>query len=71
MADGKTKRRPRSGLDTIIAANGGIVATGNEHGFVDVETINPTSRTIRRPSSRRRAVRVHAVTAVECLLVAG
>lgn len=45
MADGKAKGRPRSGLDTIIAAvaeaNGCVVVTNNEKDFQDIEIINP------------------------------
>jgi len=45
MADGKEKGRPRSGLDTIIAAiaqdNGLIVVTDNERDFDGVEIVNP------------------------------
>jgi predicted nucleic acid-binding protein len=45
MADGKTKGRPRSGLDTIIAAiaeaSACIVVTDNERDFADIEVINP------------------------------
>lgn len=45
MAQGKTDGRPRSGLDTIIAAvaeaNGCIVVTDNERDFAGVELINP------------------------------
>jgi predicted nucleic acid-binding protein len=45
MADGKAKGRPRSALDTIIAAvaeaNGCIVVTDNEKDFAGIETINP------------------------------
>lgn len=45
MTDGKSSRRGRSGLDTIIAAiaeaNGCIVVTDKEEGFVGVEIINP------------------------------
>ena len=45
MADGKARGRPRSALDTIIAAiaeaNGCIVVTDNERDFEDIETINP------------------------------
>jgi toxin FitB len=45
MADGKAKGRPRSALDTIIAAvadaNGCVVVTGNEKDFVGVEVVNP------------------------------
>lgn len=45
MAAGKTAGRPRSGLDTIIAAiaeaNNMIVVTDNERDFAGVEFINP------------------------------
>jgi hypothetical protein len=45
MADGKTQGRPRSALDTIIAAiamaNDCVVVTDNERDFAGVETINP------------------------------
>jgi predicted nucleic acid-binding protein len=45
MADGKAKGRPRSGLDTIIAAiaaaNDCIVVTDNERDFEDVDILNP------------------------------
>src|SRR5882724_4470901 len=45
MADGKAKGRPRSALDTIIAAvaeaNGYSVVTDNEKDFADIEIINP------------------------------
>ena len=45
MAEGKAKGRPRSALDTIIAAiaqaNGCIVVTDNEKDFVGIEMINP------------------------------
>lgn len=45
MADGKTKGRPRSSLDTIIAAiaeaNGCVVVTDNEKDFTGIEIINP------------------------------
>ena len=45
MADGKIKGRPRSGLDTIIAAvaeaNGCVLVTDNERDFADIELINP------------------------------
>lgn len=45
MADGKTAGRPRSALDTIIAAiaetNGCVVVTDNEKDFAGVEVINP------------------------------
>ena len=45
MADGKAKGRPRSGLDTIIAAvaeaNGCVVVTDNEKDFHDIDFFNP------------------------------
>lgn len=45
MADGKTRGRPRSALDTIVAAtaqvNGCVVVTGNEKDFAGVEVLNP------------------------------
>lgn len=45
MARGAATGRPRSALDTIIAAvaeaNGCVVVTGNERDFAGVETINP------------------------------
>lgn len=45
MADGKAKGRPRSSLDTIIAAiaetNGCIVVTDNERDFEDIPVVNP------------------------------
>ncbi len=45
MSDGKSAGRPRSALDTIIAAvaeaNGCVVVTDNEKDFTDVEIINP------------------------------
>jgi toxin FitB len=45
MASGKAARRPRSALDTIIAAvaqtNGCVVVTDNERDFVDIEVFNP------------------------------
>jgi predicted nucleic acid-binding protein len=45
MADGKTKGRTRSALDTIIAAiaeaHGCIVVTGNEKDSAGVQTFNP------------------------------
>lgn len=45
MADGKTRGRARSALDTIIAAiaetNHCVVVTDNERDFEGVETINP------------------------------
>lgn len=45
MADGRVAGRPRSALDTIIAAvaqaNGCVVVTDNEKDFAGVEIINP------------------------------
>jgi predicted nucleic acid-binding protein len=45
MADGKDKGRPRSALDTIIAAvaeaNACVVVTDNDKDFQGVEIINP------------------------------
>ena len=45
MAEGTAKGRPRSALDTIIAAiavaNDCIVVTDNEKDFADVEMVNP------------------------------
>jgi predicted nucleic acid-binding protein len=45
MAAGTAKGRPRSALDTIIAAiaeaNNCIVVTDNEKDFADVEIVNP------------------------------
>lgn len=45
MADGKAKGRPRSGLDTIIAAVAAahdcVVVTDNEKDFEGIEIINP------------------------------
>ena len=45
MADGKAQGRPRSALDTIIAAvaeaNGCLVVTDNEKDFAGIELINP------------------------------
>lgn len=45
MADGVRKGRPRSALDTIIAAvaeaHGCTVVTDNERDFADVAAINP------------------------------
>lgn len=49
MAQGKAAGRPRSALDTIIAAiaqsNGCIVVTDNERDFHGVEIINPLRHT--------------------------
>lgn len=45
MAEGKARGRPRSALDTIIAAiaeaNGCVVVTDNEQDFDGVDIINP------------------------------
>ncbi len=45
MAEGKAKGRPRSALDTIIAAtaeaNDCIVVTDNEKDFSDIKIFNP------------------------------
>ena len=45
MAEGTAKGRPRSALDTIIAAtaaaNDCVVVTGNEKDFAGVEVFNP------------------------------
>ncbi len=45
MADGKAKGRPRSALDTIVAAvaeaYGCVVVTGNERDFEGIEIVNP------------------------------
>jgi predicted nucleic acid-binding protein len=45
MADGKARGRPRSGLDTIVAAvaeaHGCIVVTDNERDFEGIEILNP------------------------------
>jgi hypothetical protein len=45
MADGKSAGRPRSALDTIIAAvaqaNGCLVVTGNERDIAGIKIVNP------------------------------
>jgi toxin FitB len=45
MADGKTRGRPRSALDMIIAAvadaHGCTLVTDNERDFADIAVINP------------------------------
>ncbi len=45
MADGKAAGRPRSGLDTIVAAVAGandcVVVTDNEKDFAGIQFINP------------------------------
>jgi predicted nucleic acid-binding protein len=49
MAGGIAEGKPRSALDTIIAAvaeaNGCVVVTDNEKDFADVEMINPLRAT--------------------------
>ena len=48
MAEGRAAGRPRSALDTIIAAtaeaNACVVVTDNERDFAGVETLNPMRR---------------------------
>ena len=50
MAEGRAAGRPRSGLDTIIAAiaaaNGCVVVTDNERDFAGIEIINPIRGTV-------------------------
>jgi len=50
MAQGKSTGRPRSGLDTIIAAiaaaNECVVVTDNERDFMGIEILNPLRGTI-------------------------
>jgi predicted nucleic acid-binding protein len=50
MAEGTAKGKPRSALDTIIAAiaeaNDCIVVTDNEKDFADVEILNPLREAI-------------------------
>jgi predicted nucleic acid-binding protein len=45
MANGKARRRPRRGFDTIIAAvaeaNDCIIVTDNEKDFAGIEILNP------------------------------
>lgn len=45
MANGRAEGRPRSALDTIIAAvaeaNDCVVVTDNEKDFVDIKIVNP------------------------------
>jgi predicted nucleic acid-binding protein len=45
MADGRTRGRPRSALDTIIAAiaevNDCVIVTDNERDFEGMEIVNP------------------------------
>ncbi|WP_221938461.1 type II toxin-antitoxin system VapC family toxin [Mycobacterium sp. KBS0706] len=49
MAEGTAAGRPRSALDTIIAAvaeaNGCVVVTDNDGDFVGVEVLNPLRST--------------------------
>lgn len=51
MASGKAQGRPRSALDTIIAAvaeaHGCTVVTDNERDFADIEFINPLRGGVR------------------------
>lgn len=51
MADGKARDRPRSALDTIIAAvaeaHGCTVVTDNEKDFPDIQVINPLRGAVR------------------------
>ena len=51
MAEGTAKGRPRSALDTIIAAiaeaNDCVVVTDNEKDFIDIEIVNPLRAAIR------------------------
>ncbi|MBW4024703.1 MAG: type II toxin-antitoxin system VapC family toxin [Proteobacteria bacterium] len=51
MAEGKAQGKPRSALDTIIAAvaeaHGCTVVTDNEKDFTEVEVINPLRGTER------------------------
>jgi predicted nucleic acid-binding protein len=48
MVDGKATGRPRSALDTIIAAvaeaNDCVVVTDNEKDFAGIEILNPMRR---------------------------
>ena len=48
MAEGKAKGKPRSALDTIIAAvaeaNERVVVTGNERYFAGINIVNPLRR---------------------------
>ena len=50
MAEGTAKGRPRSALDTFIAAvaeaNDCIVVTDNERDFADIEIVNPLREAI-------------------------
>jgi predicted nucleic acid-binding protein len=55
MARGKAAGRPRSALDTIVAAvaqsNSCIVVTDNERDFHGVEIINPLRKTVKTGDS--------------------
>jgi predicted nucleic acid-binding protein len=55
MAEGKAAGRPRSALDTIIAAVAGanacVLVTDNEKDFAGLQIVNP----IRGAVSRHRA----------------
>ncbi|MGZ5871558.1 MAG: PIN domain-containing protein [Bradyrhizobium sp.] len=57
MADGKTKGRPRSALDMIIAAvaeaNACVVVTDNEKDFAGLKFVNP----LRDGTGRRTTLR--------------
>ncbi len=50
MAEGTAKGRPRSALDTIIAAvaeaNDCTIVTDNEKDFADIEVVNPLRKAI-------------------------
>jgi predicted nucleic acid-binding protein len=50
MAEGTSKGKPRSALDTIVAAiavaNDCIVVTDDEKGFADIEIVNPLRKSI-------------------------
>jgi len=56
MAEGTVKGKPRSVLDTIIAAiavaNDCVVVTDNEKDFPDIEIINPLREGMRRTSDQ-------------------
>jgi predicted nucleic acid-binding protein len=53
MADGKTHDRPRSALDTVIAAeaHGCTLVTDNEKDFADIAVVNPLRGAAGRPTS--------------------
>lgn len=57
MAEGKSTGRPRSGLDTIIAAiaaaNDCIIVTDNERDFAGIEIINPLRGSASTDQTRR------------------